>query len=429
MATSQTGKKFDVVVELKDLKRFEDEAFESLRRDLTLPGFRKGTVTVNVARQHIAPEAIFREAIERAVSTKGARAIKGVLDRIVGQTDVQIVKAVPGNPLEFSVTVELLPHLDVSRWRQLRIPLKPRNVAEEDIGKVLEGLKQRRVKTQAVNRPAKVGDLVEVDFVTRIDGVKAQGGESKNHPLVLGEGKFVPGFEDAIVGMERGEKKQLSLPFPKDWPVKQFAGKEGEFSVTLNNILERILPKIDDAFAKTLGDFADLSALKKSIREGLKIEKVAEEKQRVRQEAVKQLGKPIRGDEIPQTVISQELDRMRDELSARIESYGGTLQQYLSDLGKKEDELEKDWQEAALDRIRATLVVRAVARVEDITPDAETVESRLREMLNHQRSVSGAEKQLDPDQVRSYTETVLINEMTLDLIETVVVGRGKETSE
>ena len=188
-------------------------------------------------------------------------------------------------------------------------------------------------------RAAGKGDLVEIDFVTRIDGAKVEGGESTNYPFVLGESTFVPGFDEAVAGMQKEEEKTVTLPFPKDWPTKQLAGKVADFTITLRNVLERIVPDADDAFAQSLGNFENLGALKKSIREGLELEREMEEKQRVRQEAVKQLGKRIKVKDVPDIVLEQELGRMKEEFRARIENHGMPFEKYLDQIGKKEEEL------------------------------------------------------------------------------------------
>lgn len=427
MSKKQTTQQITITVPPEELKRFESDAFESLRRDLSLPGFRKGTVSPDVARAHIKQEHIFAEAIDRAVSEKGTEAIADIEERIVGRPDVRVTKAAPGNPLEFTIEVHLLPKIDMSNWRQLRIPLSPKPVTKEDIDNSLKEMQKSRTKTQAVNRSAKQGDLVEIGFVTRVAGVKVEGGESEHYPLVLGESQFIPGFDELIVGMERGDKKTETLSFPKDWPTKHLAGKKAEFTITLNNVTERLLPTIDDTFAGSLGEFETLDALKESVQEGLALEREMQEKQRVRSEAVAKLGKHIKERDIPEPVIEAEVEQIRGEMKSRIEAYGMQFDQYLSELGKDEEELAKDWRTGALDRVRSTLVIRTIAKDENIIPDEELVKKRASELLKRQQSMGEDVAQLDPDRVHSYTRTIVINEMTLDLIERVIIGEEDNT--
>ena len=420
MSKKQTTKKIDITVSPEELQRFQEEAFDAFRRELELPGFRRGTVTPDVAKKHIDTQAVFADAIERAISKKGGDAIEEHRDHIVGRPEVRVKKAAPGNPLEFELEFHVLPEVDVSSWRQLRIPFKPKEVTEKDIDEAIEQIRKSRVRMAAVNRAAQKGDMVDIDFVTRMDGVKAEGGESKNHPVVLGESGFVPGFDDAIVGMEKGEEKTVTLPFPKDWPKKSFAGRDAEYTITLNNVMERTLPELNDEFAKSLGDFSSMEALRANVRKGIMLEREMEEKQRVRKAAVEKLARGISEQDIPDMIIEQELERMKQEFEGRIAQSGITLEQYLEQMGKKEEELQKDWKDAAVERVRGTLVIRAVAKHEDIQPDEREVKSRT-EALIKQHTAPGAEQlQLDPEAVRSYTETIIVNEMTLDLIEGVV---------
>src|SRR3989344_3561947 len=373
MATKRTSQTFEISVTPEEMERYEVAAFEGFRRELTLPGFRQGTVGADVARQHISKEHVFADAVERAVAVEGTRAIEAVIERVVGQPDVQIKKVAPGNPLEFTVTVEMLPEVDVSGWRQLNIPFSPKGVSDNDVETALQEIRASRVKTQAVSRPAQKDDVVYVDFDTRRKGAKIEGGESKNHPVHVGQARFVPGFEEAMIGMHSGDTKTVTLRFPKDWPVKHLAGEEADFAITAQTIHERILPELDDAFAQSLGKFADLVELRGNVSEGLRRERLAEERQRVRQGAMTRLGKHVGERDVPEIVLEQGIGRIRDEMRERIERGGMSFEDYLAQLGKDEKEFLQDWREAALERVRASLVLRALARHEHVVPDAAEV--------------------------------------------------------
>ena len=420
-------RQLDIVVSLEEMARYESTAFESLRKELELPGFRKGHVPDDVARQHLPRERVFQEAVERVVAEKGGAALKKLTQEVVGEPKVEIRKAVLDNPLEFRVVVEVLPEVSLERWREMRVPFEPKKVGDEEVERALQELRRSRAKYRAVLRPAKKGDVAEVDFVTRVDGVKVDGGESKNHPVVLGEGGFVPGFEDAIVGMSVGEEKTIRLPFPSEWSQKHLAGREGQFTITVRNIQERLLPELDDAFAQSLGEFKDFDALKQNIREGLEEERKGEERRRVRQEAVKRLGERIVEKDIPEILITQEIERMRAEFRHSIETQGLVFEDYLSRLGKREEDFAQDWREGATDRVKAALVLRVMVREEKITVSKREVEERMQEYSRLHGGAGQAGEALDTAALRSYTENVVRNEKTLTLIEEVVIE--KTTSE
>jgi trigger factor len=424
MATKRTSQTFELSVTPEELEHYEKAAFEAFRRELTLPGFRQGTVGADVAKRHIPQERVFADAIERAIADIGTKAVEPVMERIVGQPDVKVTKVAPGNPLEFSVTVELLPEVDVTNWRQLNIPFAPKAVGEEDITKAMEQIRGSRAKTQAVARSAQKDDVVHVDFETRKKGVKIEGGESKDHPVHVGADRFIPGFEEAIVGMNPGETKTVTLKFPKDWPVKTLAGEEAEFTITAQSVHERILPELDDAFAQSLGQFSGLEELQQNVREGLHRERLDEERQRVRSEALERLGKPISERDIPEMVLEQEIARIRDEMRERIERGGLSFEDYLTQIGKDEKEFAKDWREGALERVRASLVLRALASHENVSPDAKEVEERVDELVKMYRNPAAPEQRFDADAVRSYTESTLRNELVLKLLDEVFGGEA-----
>ena len=409
-----------VVVSPEELVLYEDAAFAALRSELELPGFRKGHVPETVARSHLSPERIFAEAVERAVAERGSAACEDLHIEFVGAPRVEVLKAARGNPLEFRIIVEALPEVPLADWRNLRVPLQPQEVGEQDVDLALDQLRRSRAKSRAVLREARLGDLVEVDFDTRLDGALLGEGSSQRHPLILGEGNFIPGFEDAIVGMNAGEEKVVHLSFPADWAKRELAGKEAEFRIKARSVQERIVPDLDEAFARSVGKFENLEDLRKGIREGLSEERRERERRRVRTEAVDRLGERIPEDAIPETLMAQERARMQEELRESIEAHGMAFADYLARIGKREEELAEGFREGAIRRVRAALVLRALAREEGITVSADEVDVRVEETLRQMRGGGEAGGRLDSDALRSYTENVLRNEKTLELIEQVV---------
>jgi len=188
----------------------------------------------------------------------------------------------------------------------------------------LEYLQNSRAKYVTVNRPAQSGDRVEIDFVTRCGGVKIEGGEDKNHPLIVGKGSFIPGFEKQLEGMKSGEEKNFSLVVPNDWPQKNLAGKKLDFEIKMNLVQKREIPSLNDEFARSLGKFDSLNHLKKSIKDGLFQEKEIKEKERIRLELIEKAAADSKV-EIPEILIDIEIEKMIDELRNSTQSMGLSL--------------------------------------------------------------------------------------------------------
>jgi trigger factor len=415
-----------VSVEGEELGRFLDAAFRSLREEFALAGFRRGHVPEAIAREHLGEDRIFAEAVERAVGEKTREILEGLSEEIVGEPQIELTRAVTGKLLAFRIVVAVLPSVPIEDWRTLRIPSATKEVTEGDVDATLEELRRSRAAFRAVLRPARIGDLAEVDFTVRIDGVVVEGGVTKGYELILGEDQFLlPGFSDAIVGMTVGETKTIRLAFPPDWRNHAYAGKEGEFTITLRNLQERILPSLDDTFARSLGRFENLGALRESIKKGIAEEREIAERRRLCTEALDRLGERIAAELIPPILIEREVERMKAEFRSTIEENGMAFDDYLRRLGKREEELTEGFREGALRRVRAALVLRAIAKRERITVSKEEVEERTQAFLRQFRSVADAERSgIDPQELRLYTERALREEKVMDLLAEVLTNHG-----
>lgn len=306
--------------------------------------------------------------------------------------------------------------IQLADYKGLKIKRNKLEVKKEEIDKSLDYLRQSRAKIITVNKSAKKGDRVEIDFEIHSNGVKIEDGMSKNHPLILGEGRFLPGFEEKLEGMKTGEEKEFSLKAPKDWPDKRIIDKNLDFKVKMNLVQEREIPPLNDEFAKSLGHFESLEALKKSIEDGLFEEKQIKENQRIRIELIKKVAQNSKM-EIPSPLIRQELERMLIEFKYSINSLGLDFDKYLKEINKNIDEIKKDWQKDAEIRVRTALCLRAIADKENMEISEEEITVRINQDLKQYRNMGEVEKNIDLSALREYTKEVLRNEKVFGLIE------------
>jgi len=287
---------------------------------------------------------------------------------------------------------------------------------EEDLKLELEKLAGSRVKLVTVRREAKSGDSVEIDFEVLVGGVPIENGKSKNHSLIVGRGVFIPGFEDQIIGMKEGEEKEFELSFPLDYHKKDLAGKNADFKVKMSLVQERQLPEVDDDFAKSLGNFENLEALRKNMREGME----HENKHKAQDERrVKYIDKIIEQSEVdlPEILIREETDKMMHEFEHQIQSMGMSLDDYLLKLKKDRKELEKDWQDQARKRVISALVISRIAQDEEIKADTKEVEDEMNKTLAYYKQVKDAEKNIDMERLYSYSKNTLENEKVFEYLE------------
>lgn len=306
--------------------------------------------------------------------------------------------------------------IKLGKYKGLKVKKNKLEVKEEEIKKTLDYLQNSRAKIITVNRPAKKGDRIEIDFEVKQGNVKIENGESKNHPLILGQGHFLPGFEKELEGMKEGQEKNFSLKVPDDWIDRRIANKNLDFKVKMRLVQERELPIINDDFAKSSGNFQSLTDLKESIKDGLMQEKEIKEKQRIRIEIIEQIAE-ISEMEIPENLIVEEAERMIIELKMSIANIGLDFEIYLKQIKKNIDDLKKELKEQAEKRKRISACLDEIAERENIEVSDEEVFARINENLKHYPSPEQAKKNIDLPVLKEYTKNIIRNEKIFELLE------------
>ena len=230
--------------------------------------------------------------------------------------------------------------IELANYKGLKAKKRELKIEEKEKENALRYVQNSRTKLITINRPAEKGNRMEIDLEVRCGGVKIENGESKNHPLILGEGQFLPDFEKNITGMKAGEEKEFSLKVPVEWPDKRVAGKNLDFKIKVNLVQERQIPEMNDEFAQSLGDFKTWEDFKKSVEDGLLQEKKLMEKQRIRLELIEQVADNSKL-EVPKTLVESELENMINEFKLSITQFGLDFDTYLTQVKSNMDELKK----------------------------------------------------------------------------------------
>lgn len=315
----------------------------------------------------------------------------------------------------------------LANYKGLKVKRNKLEVEESEVKKALDYLQNSRAKIITVNRPSRKGDRAEIDFEVRHNRVKIENGTSKNHPLILGQGRFLPGFEKELEAMKPGQEKEFSLKVPANWTDSKIANKNLDFKVKMNLVQERELPTLNDEFAKSLGSFDSLTALKQSIRQGLLKEKEIKEKERIRIELIERIAQDSEM-EIPDSLIEQEIEKMLAEFKTSIASIGLDFEKYLKEINpspsaeggrvkKTIEDLKKDWQGQAEKRVQISFCLKEIAERENIKVSDEEVKERINEDLKHYPNIKEVEKNIDLLTLKEYTEGVLRNEKVFQLLE------------
>ena len=400
---------------------FFNKAAKELSQNLEIPGFRPGKAPQNLAERHLGEGKILERAADSAIRDSYFKAAEREGIFPVSAPKIQVLKIAKGNSFEFKANVSVMPQIEIGDYKKIsqgeKIK-KPNEIKldQKEIESAIEWIRNSRTKYAAVSRAARKGDRAEVDFAAKREGKIISEGESKNHPLVLGEGKFVPGFEEKLEGMKEGEEKKFSLIFPNDFHDKELANKQIDFEVKMKIVQEAQKPELNDEFAKSLGGFESFEALKKSVSEGMKKEKEQKEKESWRAKILEKIARNSKAD-IPAVLIDSELSKMEQEMEMSVSEMGLDFETYSRNIKKTREELKEEWLPKAKSRVMAALVLGEIAKKENINVPESEVEEEANKFLLRYPDIKAARNQIDMDRLKEYTRGSLVNEKLFKRLE------------
>lgn len=365
--------KIELTVEVdNDLwKSAQSRAFDKVSSKVTVKGFRPGKAPKEMLRQFTNPEAVFNEAIEEILNPVFAQAVTEEKLEPFFRPSVNVTKLSP-DEITIVYTFVTTPKATLGEYKGLQAKKEAPSVTDKEIEDSINNRLKANAELVLVDRPAKLGDTVVFDFLGKTanekgDMVPFEGGASDNYSLELGSNQFVPGFEDALVGVKGGEKKTIEITFPTNY-VKELAGKKAIFDCTIHEIKEKQIPSLNDEAVKDL-DIKDVNTIdelkefeKKRILEG----KVREADNKYFNDIMDQIVNGTKY-EIAEEVILNEAHALEEQFKKQIESNGLTFEQYLQITGAKEEDLKKNYQEQATKNIKGFLALNEIAKSEKIT--------------------------------------------------------------
>lgn len=405
----------------EDLFSYAEETEKKLAQEVKLKGFRAGKAPKEMIRKKIGEDQIREEALNLAVQSSLAAVLSEQKLDIIDQADFKILEN-SKDRLVYRVILMIFPNIKLGGYKEWDIKRHAIDVTDDDIDDVLQNLLKSRITLKETDRAARIGDRVEVDFAIKDKGMIIEGGRSENHPVILGESRFLAGFEDQIAGMKSGENKNFSLKVPDDYYQKSIAGKDLDFEVTVKRVEDRIIPKLNDELAKSLGNFHNLEELRANVKKGLLIEKEEKEKDKVRQEILEKItSKTIV--EIPEILIGRRLDAMIREFDSELHQRGMELGPYLAHLKKTEDDLKRDWRPRAESQVKASLVIQTIAKEESLKVSEEEINNELQAVLQQyligKQGSGGPDvfEDINPAELKNKIHNLLLNEKVFDFLE------------
>ena len=409
----------------QEVAKHYQTAVKQLSQQVKIEGFRPGKVPRQVLENRVGKEYLDHQALDLAVADAYYQAVLKEQLSPIGRPQTDIAgdhHHLERDGLKFTATVPVLPEVELGNYAKAKVKPVASQYADKLVDETIEQLRKSRAAISQVDRAAKKGDHVEIDFVGTKDGQEFEGGKSENHPLVIGEDNFIPGFADELVGMKAGEVKKFKIKFPKDYHEQSLAGQKVEFTVTMRSVKEATVPALDDEFATGFGA-KSMDDLRQRLAENLR-----EEKQReadlATEAAVVQAVVDQAKTEVPDALVEDELGRMAAEMRDNVERQGIPYDKYLEHVGKTEEQILAENKGEAERRVKTSLVLNKLQEVEKLQPQAKEVDAEIARNLEQAQSPD-AKEQIKSDEFRRYVTRILGNRLAVARLKEQVLQQLK----
>ncbi len=370
MATSSLERRIDMTVPMAEIEKNVEQRLKKMARTVKVPGFRPGKVPFKMVAQQYGGQAR-NEAIGEAVEKAFNNAVREQNLRVAGYPRIEPKGGEDASRLEFSAVFEIYPEVKLNGIGDKTVERPTIEVGEAELDKTIEVLRKQRTTFAGVERAAASGDRVIIDFTGKLNGEVFQGGQATDYPVVLGEGRMLPDFENGIAGLKAGENRTFDLTFPADYQVSELAGKQVSFEVALKGVEAPQLPAVDADFAKSLGiEDGDVAKMRAEIRSNLESELKKRIKARIKEQAMQALldANPL---DVPKALIEQESESMADAARQDLANRGVDI---------KNMPVDANWFTAQAERrVKLGLIIAEVVKANDLHAKPEQVRTLIDE--------------------------------------------------
>ena len=406
--------KLEITVEAEKFDEAIQNVYKKNAKYFSIPGFRKGKAPFKMVEKAYGIQIFYEDAFNEVAGDVYGKALEENKIEAVSKPEIDIVQIESGKDLIFTAVVQTKPEVTLGKYKGIEIKKVEYNVSDEDVEHELSHIAEHNARLVAVeDRPVEKGDTTIIDFEGFTDGKAFEGGKAENYELEIGSGRFIPGFEDQIIGMKIDEEKDINVKFPEDYPSKDLAGKDATFKIKLHEIKKKELPEINDEFAKDASEFDTLEEWKKSIKEKQEKENSSKAKFEMEEEAIAEACKNATVD-IPSGMIETQIDNMEQDIASRLSYQGMNLDQYLQMIGKTKKEFRDEYKEEAEKQVKTNLVLEAIMKEEKIEVTKEEIEAKIKEMAEMYGQKE--EEVKNNVQLTRYVEETLKTEKTIHYI-------------
>lgn len=388
--------KYELEIEIsaEDFEAAIEKAYLKARKNIAMPGFRKGKAPRKLIEKEYGEQVFFEDAVNLLYAPVVNGAIEESGLELVTRPEVEVTEISKENGVKLKATCITKPEVEVKDYKGIEVEKVVNPVTDEDINKQLDALREKNVTVETVDdRAAENGDDVVIDFEGFKDDVAFEGGKAEDFTLSLGSGQFIPGFEDQIVGHNAGEDFDINVTFPEEYQVKELAGAPAVFKIKLKSISKKVMPELDDDMVKDSTEFDTVDEYKADVKKKLE---EANEKHADSEVEAKIFDKVIENmtAEIPQVMFDNRVNEMISELEQRLAPQGISLDLYMQYTGQTMDTVKKAYAEQAEKQVKLRLALEKIAKLENI----EVTEDELKAEFD---KLAEAYK-LDVDQIKQF---------------------------
>ena len=377
-----------------------DKAYAKIRKDIMIPGFRKGKAPRKFVERMYGSQVFYEDAVNEIFPEIYEAAIVKQELKAVGQPSVTDMQTPEDGSVVLTVSTELYPEVTLGEYKGIEVPKETVSISKAEVDAELGRMQDRNARIETVDREAKTGDTVILDFEGFVYGKPFDGGKAEGHSLELGSGSFIPGFEEQLVGTKAGDEKELNITFPEDYHAAELAGKPVVFKVKVHEVKAKELPEVDDEFAKDVSEFDTLADFKKDLGEKLK-ERRETQNQRDFEAALMEQVMDNMEVEIPDAMVEYEADNLVNDMAQRIQAQGIPFDQYLAMTGMTMDIMREQAKAAALERVRRELALGAIVAAENITISDEELEEEYKRLAEqYHMDVDKVKAAVDAESIR-----------------------------
>ena len=415
--------KLTVEVAAEDVEKALQAAYLKQRKQINIPGFRKGKVPRQMIEKMYGPEVFYDEAANNMIPDAYAKAYDESELDIVSQPKIEVVQMEKGKPFIFTAEVATKPEVTLGDYKGLKVDKVSTRVTQKEVDEEIEKERERNARTiEVTDRAVQDKDEVTLDFEGFVDGVAFEGGKGEDYPLTIGSGSFIPGFEEQLIGAEIDKEVEVNVTFPKEYHSEELAGKDATFKCTVHTIKAKELPELNDEFASEVSECETMDAYRAEVKKNIKERKERTGKEKKENQAVDQAIENAQMD-IPEAMIEFQVRQMADDFARRIQQQGLTVEQYFQFTGMTAEKMLEEMRPQAEKSIKTRLVLEAIVKAENIEVSDERVEEELTKMAEaYQMEVEKLKEFMGENEKKQIKEDLAVQEAITLLVNESVEG-------